>query len=208
VPETYLAATGEKVWGDARVPSARPMLVASQAELNLVPPYEEFQEQKLFVHGDIRARIGPGVVPREQLIVLRIIRDSFPDRPVAFTAALMPTTVGLGEYIVRQGLVWTLTRRPAATEAGVVPTSGGAIDLARSRILWREVYGGATQLEREGDWLDEPSLSIPLQYVILGSTLAEALRSTGSTAEAEAVEREVQGVYRAARIGRLARRSQ
>ncbi len=208
VPETYVAATGEKLWGDAQVPSARPVLVASKAELDLVPPYEEFQEPKLFVHGDIRARIGPGVVTREQMMLLRIIRDSFPDRPVAFTAALLPTSVGLGEYIVRQGLVWTLVPQRAASEAGVVPTSGGAIDLARSRILWRAVYGGAAQLEREGDWLDEPSLSIPLQYVILGSTLAEALRSTGSTAEAEVVEREVHSVYRAARIGRLARRSQ
>ncbi|MHB1096222.1 MAG: protein O-mannosyl-transferase family [Gemmatimonadaceae bacterium] len=207
VPETYVPAPGEKVWSDARVPSARPVIQASQAELNLVPPYEDFREQKLFVHGDIRARIGPGVATRDQLIVLRIIRDSFPDRPVAFTAALLPMSVGLGEYTVRQGLVWTLVPQRAATVTGVVPTSGGAIDLQRSRTLWREVYGGAAQLEREGDWLDEPSLSIPLQYVILGSTLAEALRSTGATAEAEVVEREVHGVYRAARIARLERAS-
>ncbi|MDP1891402.1 MAG: DUF2723 domain-containing protein [Gemmatimonadaceae bacterium] len=205
VPEAYVPVAGSRLWRDAPLPSARPVIVASQAELDLVPPFADFGVQQLFVHGDIRARIGPGVVTREQMMLLRIIRDSFPDRPVAFTAALLPTSVGLGEYIVRQGLVWTLTPKPAATVAGVVPTSGGAIDVQRSRVLWREVYGGAAQLEREGDWLDEPSLSIPLQYVILGSTLAEALRSSGSTAEAEAVEREVQSVYRVARMQRLER---
>lgn len=205
VPETYAAATGEHLWSDARVPSARPVIVAGQAELDLVPPFEDFRVQQLFVHGDIRARVGSGVVTRDQLMLLRIIRDSFPDRPVAFTAALLPTSVGLGEYLVRQGLVFTLVPERAATLAGMVPTSGGAIDVARSRILWREVYGGVAQLVREGDWLDEPSLSIPLQYVILGSTLAEALRATGDAAEAEAVEREVQVVYRVARIERLER---
>jgi len=54
---------------------------ASQDELDRMPQYEEFRDQKLFVHGDIRARIGPGIVTREQMMVLRMIRDSFPDRP-------------------------------------------------------------------------------------------------------------------------------
>jgi hypothetical protein len=205
VPAAYDRATGPSIWKAAHIPAARAVFAAGQAELDAIPQAMELREAQLFVHGDIRARVGPGTVTRDQLLLLRMIRDSFPDRPVQFTGPQLPASTGLGDYIVRQGLLWRLTPQPATATTGVVSTSNGMIDLDRSRRLWREVYGGVAQIAREGDWLDEPSISMPLQYVMLGTTLAEALRSSGAAAEAAAVEREVQVVYRAARVNRLER---
>jgi hypothetical protein len=205
VPESYAPAAGPPIWQTAHVPMARSVLAASRAELDAVPQVMELREARLFVHGDIHAHVGSGAVTRDQLLLLRMIRDSFPDRPVEFTGPQLPASVGLGEYLVRDGLVWRLTPQRAAATIGVVVTSNGMMDLARSRVLWRDVYGGVAQLVREGDWLDEPSISIPLQYVLLGTTLAEALRNSGAATEAAGVEREVQLVYRAARMNRLER---
>jgi len=55
---------------------------------------------------------------------------------------------------------------------------------------------------------DRLAFAHPLQYLLLGTTLAEGLRKGGAAADAALIDREVQTVYRAARIERLARAAQ
>ena len=70
------------------------------------------------------------------------------------------------------------------------------MNLERTRRLWREVYRGVQQLDREGGWVDAASLSIPAQYYFTGNSLADALDRAGVHDEALAVKRDVDGVLR------------
>jgi hypothetical protein len=66
------------------------------------------------------------------------------------------------------------------------------------------VYRGAGQVAREGVWIDDASISIPIQYVVAGSTMADALERSGRATEAAPIRRDVNAIYRATRLERFA----
>src|SRR5205814_452012 len=77
----------------------------SDQDLDTIPPYLETTQPSRFQHRGIDATIPPGFFTRDQLLVLRAIKDSFPARSVYFTAGQYARQLGLDPYLVRVGLV-------------------------------------------------------------------------------------------------------
>jgi hypothetical protein len=204
IPPPYDRAAGPALWRDVPDAPHRPVLAGSRAELDAIPYAMRIDTPQLFKHGSVRARVDTGYITREQILLLRIIQDSFPGRPVAFTNPGFPASTGLAAYIVRTGLLWRLAPAAVTEGGGVVRTAEGMLDLDRSLRLWREVYRGAGQVAREGVWIDDASISIPIQYVVAGSTMADALERSGRATEAAPIRRDVNAIYRATRLERFA----
>ena len=195
-PARFDPAASPAIWRDARIPEPRAALSESREQLDAIPLYTEFKAAQQFTHGMIRVTIPPGIVTRDQILMLQMIRDSFPARPVMFTNPQFPASVGLERYLVRSGLLWQLTPAEVTLGNGVVAAEGGPMDLERTRRLWHEVYRGVQQLDREGGWVDTASLSIPAQYYFTGNSLVGALDRAGAHDEALAVKRDVDSVLR------------
>jgi hypothetical protein len=207
IPAAYAAEADSAIWRGARQPASRPVLIGTRAELDAIPYFTSLPTAQLFRHGAMEARVGPGTLTRDQVLLLRMIRDTFPDRPFVFTHPNLPFSVGLGGYVVRTGLLWRLMPAVVASTSGSAQPGAsdelGAVDVEFSLRMWRDVYRGMAQLAREGDWVDEPSLVIPVQYVLLGNALIEALERRGAATDAQAVRRDVESIYKAARLERL-----
>jgi hypothetical protein len=210
IPEPYAAGADSAIWRGAPEAPRKPILNGTRAELDAIPFFTELRSAQEFQHGQIRAIVGPGTLTRDQVLLLRMIRDTFPNRPFVFTHPGFAASAGLGAHVVRTGLLWRLMPNAvqgagadAKSPAGLAQTEFGPMDLAFSMRMWRDVYRGMAQLSREGDWVDEPSLSIPLQYMMLGNSLADALERQGAAADAASIRRDVEAIYRAARLDRL-----
>ena len=195
-PARFDPAVSPAIWRDSRIPEPRPALSESREQLDAIPLYTDFKTAQQFTHRMIRVTLPPGIVTRDQILLLQMIRDSFPDRPVMFTNPLFAISVGLEHYLVRSGLLWQLTPAEVQLGNGVVAAEGGPMNLERTRRLWHEVYRGVQQLNREGGWVDAASLSIPAQYYFTGNSLVGALDRAGAHDEALAVKRDVDSVLR------------
>ena len=137
---------------------------------------------------DIHATIDPrnleyGVLQRADALVLRMIQDSWPERPIYFARSAVgyPRTLGLENYVLTQGLASKLFVPPAnGARQGHAARSG-------RRLARRRAHAGAVERRlhrtksviKEGQWVDRPSVSMPALYVFVGAELADALRATG-----------------------------
>jgi hypothetical protein len=166
-------------------PTGSPLALTAN-EADAIPPYVEYREPQEFRHGQIRAVVQPGVLTRDQLVVFRLIADSFPARPVYFSLGSYAQGLGLGEHIVTQGLTQRLVDAPARTKNGVVSTAAGYVDVPRSLALW-DSYRAPAALMAERDWVDEASVMIPTAYVVAGQGLAQGLATRGDSSGAKAV---------------------
>ncbi|MES2522797.1 MAG: DUF2723 domain-containing protein [Gemmatimonadota bacterium] len=184
-----------------RTPPTRPVLALSDSEADGVPHYIEVRETQEFRHGEIRGSVPPGIVTRDQLLVLRLIADTFPARPVYFSLGNYPQALGLGEFVVTQGLAQRLVAEPAASRAGTARVFDRYVDTERTRELWAS-YRGHAALLRERDWVDNASSMLPAAYAYTGQSLANALASTGREAEAKKVYQQATDVAR--KLGLLA----
>ncbi|HYD55104.1 MAG TPA: DUF2723 domain-containing protein [Gemmatimonadaceae bacterium] len=201
-PERYDAARGPAIYRGRDWPRpTAPLWRLGPAELDAIPGYVTLQTPQRFVHGAIDATLPAGYLTRDRLLVLRAIKDGFPDRPLYFSLGNYPHTLGLAPYLRRQGLVQRLDPRPLAASAAIVPVGESWMDLPRSDALWRSIYGGHRQLLREGRWLDAPSASIPSAYAFVGQQLAYAHAVRGDTARALAVMDTVRALARVVGLG-------
>jgi len=160
----------------------------SNEELDTIPPLLETPGTVQFAHGAIDATINAPYLTRDQLLVLRAIKDSFPNRGIYFSFGPYAQRLGLGDYIKRVGLVQKLEPSPVreGPDTARLEGGGGFIDVPRSLALWRE-YGGARQVASEGKWVDQASSDVPLYYALVGSDLAVALDQRGRRQEADEV---------------------
>lgn len=158
----------------------------SDDALDSVPQFVAVPEGARFRHAGIDAIIGARYLTRDQQLVLYAIRDSFPSRPVYFSAGGYFSELGLDPFVKRVGLVNKLMPEPVREGPDTVRIGGSWVDVPRSLALWRE-YGGARQVVREGRWLDAGSSMIPIYYAGIGQQLAMALEAQGRTAEASEV---------------------
>ena len=168
----------------------------TDSELDTIPYAVELREPASFRHGDIAATIPPGYLIRDQLLVLRAIKDSFPKRPIYFSTGNWYSTLGLDAYVKRVGLVNKLMPEPLREGHDTARTRSGWVDLEKSLALWRG-YRGSRQVVREGHWIDSGSQTIPLTYAFVGYDLASALQARGRTAEAAEVNALVEQVVAA-----------
>jgi hypothetical protein len=202
----YDPAAGPAVYRAASWPRPdAPALRMTTREADAIPPYVQFGGPQQFIKDSIVATIPAGVLTRDQIIVLRFIKDSFPERPVYFSSASIARPLGLAPYLVTQGLAYKLVEHPVrATGTVIVATPYGMLDVPRTRALWA-TYSAPKSLIRQGDWVDSSSVGVPFTYVLSAYSLAEVLDRQGDHAASNQLMRTALDMAHAAHLDAIFR---
>ncbi|MGH7625828.1 MAG: glycosyltransferase family 117 protein [Gemmatimonadaceae bacterium] len=197
----YDAAHGPAIYRGRKwpMPSGSPLHM-TLAQADAIPDYLELREPAVLQKAGLRVRVDPrnlpqladggGVLERKDIVVLRMIADSWPERPIYIsrTTGDYAQRMGLGDSILAQGLANKVFLPPAASGSDTLHVRGGGwYDVARSRALWGDVFQGRAAIIHHGDWVDASSVGIPLAYAFTGAQLAEVLAGRGERASASAV---------------------
>jgi hypothetical protein len=196
----YDAAKGPAIYRNQqwKKPSGPPIKMTF-AEADAIPEYIQLAQPQVFRHGNITLNIPPGYLVRDQLVLLRMIKDSYPERPI-YVSTGGGQGLGLEPYLLSQGFVQKLVDRPITETPATPRMSGLFIDVDRSKALWNDVYRAPQSLIKEGDWIDRASFGIPYTYAFTGALLAQALSDRGDEKSANAVKERVRAIVKAARI--------
>jgi hypothetical protein len=196
----YDAARGPAIYRAREWPvPQRPVLDMTLEEVDAIPEAIALHTPQRFVHGRISVDLPAGYLVRGDIVMLRTIKDSFPDRPIYFTRGAT-RRFDLSPYLVEQGLVAKLVGAPVTPSPDTLPAADGFVDVRRSAELWKSVYRAPEAIARRGDWVDRPSLSIPVIYIDSGLKVARALQLRGDTAGARRVASRVEAVVQATRL--------
>jgi hypothetical protein len=174
-----------------------PPLSLTIAEADQIPPYVQVREPQIFRKDSLVARIEPGYLTRDQILILRFIRDSFPDRPLYLATPVIAGPLGLSPYVVAHGLAYKVLPRAVKPDDGYLRSPIGWIDLIRTRALWDTVYRGQNAAISRGKWVDRASSNMPMAYLLTGAYLAEGLYRSGDSTHATTVMDTVMEVARA-----------
>ena len=198
--ETYDAAKGPAMYRNKewKKPTGPPLKM-TYAEADAVPEYIQIAQPQLFRHGNITLNIQPGYLVRDQLILLRLIKDSFPERPI-YVSTGGGKGLDLDPYLLSQGFVQKLVDHPIENSQATPLISGLFVDVDRTKTLWDSVYRAPQSLIKEGDWIDRASFGIPYTYAFTGAILAEAMRGRGDEKSANEIMGRVREILKAARI--------
>jgi hypothetical protein len=180
----------------------RPVLNMTLEEADAIPEVVSLPTAQRFVHGQLSVDLAAGYLFRGDVVMLRTIKDSFPDRPIYFTRGAT-RRLDLRPYLLEHGLVYKLVGAPQAASLDTPSTGDGFLDVKRSAELWQSVYRAPEAIARRGDWVDRPSLSIPIVYIDSGIKVAHALALRGDTAAAARVAARVERVIQATRLDSL-----
>jgi Protein of unknown function (DUF2723) len=201
--ETYDAANGPAIYrGTTWKKPSGPPLKMTFAQADSIPEYIQINEPQIFRQGNnMTLRIDPGYLVRDELVMLRLIKDAFPERPIYLsTGGGGHLSAALQPYLLSQGFVQKLVDHPIAETPETPHVLGLNVDLERTKALWNEVYHAPEALVKEGDWIDRASVGIPYTYAFTGAVLSEALRGRGDANGADAVMNRVKSIVKAARI--------
>jgi hypothetical protein len=200
--ETYDAAKGPAIYrGTTWKKPSGPPLKMTFAEADAIPEYIQINQPQIFRQGNITLNIEPGYLVRDELVVLRLIKDAFPERPIYLsTGGGGHLSTALQPYLLSQGFVQKLADHPISDTAETPHILGLNLDLERTKALWNDVYRAPDALIKEGDWIDRASFGIPYTYAFTGAVLSEALKARGDTKGADTVMNRVRGIVKAARI--------
>jgi hypothetical protein len=160
----------------------------------------------IFRKGSLVASVQPQVLDKASVLVLRMIADAFPERPVYFarTSGTYGRQLGLDAYLLQQGLARKLLPAlPTADRDTVLLQGEGWFDLPRSRALWNEVFKGHKSIIARGSWVDRASVGIPYLYVATAANLYEAELLAGNRPVAEQVMQTAEAIARATGLGDL-----
>jgi hypothetical protein len=198
--ETYDAAKGPAIYRDKqwKKPSGPPLKMTF-ADADAIPEYIQITQPQIFRQGNITLNIPPGILVRDQLVLLRLIKDAFPERPI-YVSTGGGAGLGLEPYLLSQGFVQKLVDHPIAETPETPRVAGLNLDIERTKALWNDVYRAPEALIKEGDWIDRASFGIPYTYAFTGAILNDALKARGDTAGADRVMNRVRGIVKAARI--------
>ena len=198
--ETYDAAKGPAIYRDKqwKKPSDPPLKMTF-AEADAIPEYIQINQPQIFRQGSITLNIQPGYLVRDQLVLLRLIKDAFPERPI-YVSTGGGQGLGLEPYLLSQGFVQKLMDHTITETAETPHILGLNVDFERSKALWNDVYHAPETLVKEGDWIDRASIGIPYTYAFTGAVLSEAMRARGDTKGADTVMNRVRSIVKAARI--------
>jgi hypothetical protein len=201
--ETYDAAKGPAIYRNKewKKPTGPPLKM-TYAEADAVPEYIQLTQPQIFRHGEITLNIPPGYLVRDELILLRLIKDAFPERPIYVSTGGGGRELAepLQPYLLSQGFVQKLVDRPLTDSPATPRISGLYLDVDRTKALWDSVYRAPQSLIKEGDWIDRASFGIPYTYAFTGAILAEALRAKGDEQSANQIMNRVKEIVKAARI--------
>ncbi len=194
-PEKGPAIFRGKTWTK---PSGPPLRMTFD-EADSIPGYIELREPQIFRKDNIVATVAPGFLDREQLVTLRLIKDTFPERPIYFPLANNARRLGLDKYLLTQGLVERLVDHPLVPTADTVEINDRFVDVRRTADLWK-AYEAPDSLARLGQWVDDASVNVPQTYVWAGQRAREALIKVGERDTAELVLRKMMAVAQATRL--------
>jgi len=200
--ETYDAAKGPAIYRNQqwKKPSGSPLKMTF-ADADAIPEYIQIQQPQIFRKGDITLNIEPGYLVRDELVLLRLIKDAFPERPIYLsTGGGGRLTEAMQPYLLSQGFVQKLMDKPVTESAATPRISGLFIDVDRTKALWNDVYRAPQSLIKEGDWIDRASFGIPYTYAFTGAILAQAMTERGDEKSASAIKERVRAIVKAARI--------
>jgi hypothetical protein len=197
---TYDAAHGPAIYRNKqwKKPSGPPLKM-SFAEADAIPEYIQITQPQIFREGNITLNIPPGYLVRDQLVLLRLIKDSFAERPI-YVSTGGGQNLGLEPYLLSQGFVQKLVDHELTDTAATPKIAGLFLDVDRSKALWDTVYRAPAALIKEGDWIDRASFGIPYTYAFTGTIIAEAERRRGDQKTADAIMERVKQIAKAARI--------
>ncbi|HMF88310.1 MAG TPA: hypothetical protein VK575_09535, partial [Gemmatimonadaceae bacterium] len=201
--ETYDAAKGPAIYRNKEWKKpVGPPLKMTYAEADAVPEYIQLTQPQIFRHGEITLNIPPGYLVRDELILLRLIKDSYPERPIYVSTGGGGRELAepLQPYLLSQGFVQKLVDRPLTDSPATPRISGLYLDIDRTKALWDSVYSAPQSLIKEGDWIDRASFGIPYTYAFTGAILAQALRDKGDEQSADQIMNRVKEIVKAARI--------
>jgi len=199
---TYDAAKGPAIYRNQvwKKPSGPPLKMTF-AEADAIPEYIQLNEPQIFRQGNITLNIQPGYLVRDELVLLRLIKDAFPERPIyVSTGGGGGLATSLQPYLLSQGFVQKLVDHRLTESAATPRVSGLFIDLDRSKALWDTVYHAPDALIKDGDWIDRASIGIPYTYAFTGAVLAEGMSRKGDAAAANTIMARVKRIVKAARI--------
>ena len=171
-------------------------------EADAIPLGTELMRPQLFVKGNIRATLTPRYLTRADILVLRMLMDN-DVRALHFsrTSANLAEELGLGAYVVTQGMVRKVLPDSAAPSDSVVHVPGeGLVNVERTTELWEEYRSPASLIEK-GDWIDYSSRGIPFLVLNTGIVTAEALARSGQEAKSDSVLQTARQVGIAMRFG-------
>ncbi len=198
--ETYDPAKGPAIYRDKQWKKpAGPPLKMTFAEADAIPEYIQLNQPQIFRQGSITLNIPPGYLVRDQLVLLRLIKDAFPERPI-YVSTGGGQGLGLEPYLLSQGFVQKLMDHLVTDTAETPHVLGLNVDFERSKALWNHVYHAPEALVKEGDWIDRASVGIPYTYAFTGAVLSEAMRARGDAKGADTVMNRVKNIVKAARI--------
>ena len=197
----YDAAKGPALYRGKTWPKPKgPPIDWTYAQADAQMEYMEIREPQVFRQRNIVTTIQPGVLTRDQIVTLTLIKDAYPERSIYFSTGGYGRQLGLGKYVLRQGVVEKLLENPIVPNKDTVQTGDGYLDINTTYRLWTEVYKGPKELIDIGNWFDRPSFGIPYTYTVTGYVLSEALKATGRTAEASTIRKQVVDMATAARL--------
>jgi hypothetical protein len=200
--ETYDAAKGPAIYrGTTWKKPSGPPLKMTFAEADAIPEYIQINQPQIFKSGNITLNIDPGYLVRDELVLLRLIKDAFPERPIYMsTGGGGRLSQTLQPYLLAQGFVQKLSANPITDTVATPRVLGLNLDFARTKALWNDVYHAPEALIKEGDWIDRASFGIPYTYAFTGAVLSEAMKAKGDTKGADTVMNRVKAIVKAARI--------
>jgi len=192
-PDLY----GGRSWPRRTVPWMSRFYAGTAADT--LPPYAALDQPVSGYLGPISIALDPRSLGRPYLLrsdlaVLQIIKDQLGKRPIYFSTSTgnYADQLGLGPYLVTEGLVRRVTPRPVTPSDTVQVVGGrGFLNLPRTRTLAFAVYrGGETAARpRPRGWVDVPSQNSLLGYVFLYDTIAAAVRAQDAALAARASAR-------------------
>jgi hypothetical protein len=189
----YDAARGPSAYrGRAWTMPTSPIFSLTAGQLDSIPEYVDVREPQIFQHGSIRAVVDPrrleyGVPVRSDIMVLQLLKDNAGIRPfyISRTTGGYVQALGLEPYALMQGLANKIMIAPTPTNPDTVAVPGiGHIDVPRSKALWSE-YGAPAAIISRGDWVDRPSVSIPMTYIGTALILSQVFEQQGDSAAAD-----------------------
>ncbi|MGQ0713113.1 MAG: glycosyltransferase family 117 protein [Gemmatimonadaceae bacterium] len=186
-------------------PSGPPVSLTIE-QANALPPYVEVRQSQIFRKGTLVATIQPQVLDKASVLVLRMIADAFPERPMYFarTSGSYGRQLGLEAYLLQQGLARKLLPSiPTANRDTVLLQGEGWFDTPRSRALWHEVFRGHKAIIARDNWADRASVGIPYLYISTAANLYEAEMLAGKREAAERVMVTAEAIARSTGLSSL-----
>ena len=168
-------------------PSGSPLKLTLD-EADRIPEIVRLPQAQVFrketAEGTIQAVIPEGYLERADQAVLLMIRDSYPERPLYISrtaGGYGDERLGLTSHLLAQGLARKLVPTvPQEDGDTVFLPRDGWVDVPRSLALWNDVFLGPAALERQGKWVDNASVGIPLLYVTTAASLAQTQQMLGN----------------------------